>query len=736
MRSFSSTAVVEPSSASNRRQPVRQTRTNPSRSANIGAPQRGLGVSQTAPETTQNAKIGFFPAITHFTDAISALPKEMVRHYSMLKEVDAKICGPEEAIGQLVATALQIPAPPRKIQNVPPSIDASNPDADAAQSTADNISLRSVPSRVDVASTASQEDLAVLDRSRRQLFDDLRRWMQEMLPILDEKNHVLSAATDCLENQLKRCNSSYRHIDDEVSEESRYGSLTHWAYTDKTAEKKGTTAGERTRRDAVIANHLAATAPAVHETEGAALRSELRREAMAARKHRNQHLESDFDEVRAAPQSTGKKSQGMGKGRKAVEAASITNGSTVGLGIANGISTAAPPAKRRKVDKSAGGIPPVRGMSLVYGGNMGSTRGVGTSPQSTPNLEPPKKRGRTAAATNGTGRKRYGHDMSSLTKYAPRSEANLNNNRANTNTSAINSPSIVSSPVVGTFSTPKDVQRRSPAPSLMQRIPSSRGRQNSTQSILQEPRSLPASKISNKSAAGSNGNPSTPATVDKTTTLVAGSSDIKPWAKQPAHTKDHVVAESQPGEGELRGGLASGSRGTDKTMKKEDVADTPVTNKNRPDRPRSISISTRGGNNNKTSKTSTPTQGSFNNDNQQPRTTRPTRNADPAAKRSHKKGAGLAAQLVAAQLNATEDDDLIQGEEEEEEGGDSEPRYCYCNQVSYGEMVACDMDRCPREWFHLDCLGLTKAPKGNAKWFCDECKENLKKGKATNGNGR
>lgn len=425
MRSFSSTAVVEPSPASNRRQPVRQTRTNPSRSANIGAPQRVLGASQTAQEVTQNAEIGFFPAITHFTDAISALPKEMVRHYSMLKEVDAKICGPEEAIGQLVATALQTPAPPRKIQNAPPSVDAPNPDADTAQNTEDNISLRSVPSRVDVASTASQEDLANLDRSRRQLFYDLRRWMQEMLPILDEKNHVLSAATDCLEIQLKRCNSSYRHIDDEVSEESRYGSLTHWAYTDKTAEKKGTTAGERTRRDAAIANHLATTAPAVHEAEGAALRSELRREAMAARKHRNQHLESDFDEVRAAPQSTGKRSQGVGKGRKAVDTASTTNGSAVGLGIANGMSAAAPPAKRRKVDKSAataslGGVPMVRGMSLVYGGNTGSARGAGTSPLATPNLEPPKKRGRTAAATNGTGRKRYAHNMSLLTKYAPR----------------------------------------------------------------------------------------------------------------------------------------------------------------------------------------------------------------------------------------------------------------------------------------------------------------------------
>ncbi|KAL8907011.1 MAG: hypothetical protein Q9171_006035 [Xanthocarpia ochracea] len=711
MRSFSGTTIVESSSASNRRQPVRQTRTNPSRSANVGAPQRGLGPSQTAHEGTQNAEIGFFPAITHFTDAISALPKEMVRHYSMLKEVDAKICGPEEAIGQLVATALQTPAPPRKPHHAPQSVDTSNTEADTAQSTigtADNISLMSLPSRVDVASTASQEDLAMFDRSRRELFYDLRRWVQEMLPILDEKNHVLGTATDCLETQLKRCNSSYRCIDDEVSEESRYGSLTHWAYTDKAAEKKGTTAGERTRRDAAIANHLAATAPAVHEAEGAALRSELRREAMAARKHRNQHLESDFDDTRAAPQSAGKRSQRTGKGLKVLDAA--TNGGAVGLGIANGPSTAAPPpAKRRKVDKSSAAntlsaVPMVRAMNSVYASNTGSARGIGTSPRATPGLEPSKKRGRTATVTNGTGRK-----------------------RANTNTSATNSPSIASSPVVGTFSTPKDVQRRSPAPSLMQRVPSSRGRQNTTQSVPQEPRSLPPSKTSHKATA-SIGNPGTPAAVDKPSGPTARSSEMKSGAKEPVHvTKDHLVKEDRAGEGELRGGLAVGSRGTDKSMKKEDMD---ITNtKNRQDRPRSISISTRGGN--KTSKTSTPTQGSFN-DTQR---TRPTRNADPA-KRSHKKGAGLAAQLVAAQL-ATDDDPSIHGDgDEDEDEGDTEPRYCYCNQVSYGEMVACDMATCPREWFHLDCVGLTKAPKGNAKWFCDECKENLKKSKATNGNGR
>ena len=53
--------------------------------------------------------------------------------------------------------------------------------------------------------------------------------------------------------------------------------------------------------------------------------------------------------------------------------------------------------------------------------------------------------------------------------------------------------------------------------------------------------------------------------------------------------------------------------------------------------------------------------------------------------------------------------------------GEDEPTYCYCEQVSYGEMVACDGDDCEREWFHLACVNLTSPPKGS--WFCDACKK-------------
>lgn len=56
-----------------------------------------------------------------------------------------------------------------------------------------------------------------------------------------------------------------------------------------------------------------------------------------------------------------------------------------------------------------------------------------------------------------------------------------------------------------------------------------------------------------------------------------------------------------------------------------------------------------------------------------------------------------------------------------------EPTYCYCDQVSFGEMVGCDGDTCKREWFHLPCIGFKNPPKG--KWYCDDCLAKMKKAK-------
>jgi len=49
-----------------------------------------------------------------------------------------------------------------------------------------------------------------------------------------------------------------------------------------------------------------------------------------------------------------------------------------------------------------------------------------------------------------------------------------------------------------------------------------------------------------------------------------------------------------------------------------------------------------------------------------------------------------------------------------------EPTYCLCDQVSYGEMIGCDNDLCPIEWFHFNCVQLSSKPKG--KWYCPKCR--------------
>ncbi|XP_030642653.1 inhibitor of growth protein 1 isoform X3 [Chanos chanos] len=55
----------------------------------------------------------------------------------------------------------------------------------------------------------------------------------------------------------------------------------------------------------------------------------------------------------------------------------------------------------------------------------------------------------------------------------------------------------------------------------------------------------------------------------------------------------------------------------------------------------------------------------------------------------------------------------------------NEPTYCLCEQVSYGEMIGCDNDECPIEWFHFSCVGLHHKPKG--KWYCPKCRGETEK---------
>ncbi|KAL2814222.1 hypothetical protein BDW59DRAFT_154446 [Aspergillus cavernicola] len=63
-----------------------------------------------------------------------------------------------------------------------------------------------------------------------------------------------------------------------------------------------------------------------------------------------------------------------------------------------------------------------------------------------------------------------------------------------------------------------------------------------------------------------------------------------------------------------------------------------------------------------------------------------------------------------------------------EEIDNNEPRYCLCGDVSFGTMICCENQDCDREWFHLDCVGLSEVPSRTAKWYCPECRVKFHKG--------
>lgn len=55
--------------------------------------------------------------------------------------------------------------------------------------------------------------------------------------------------------------------------------------------------------------------------------------------------------------------------------------------------------------------------------------------------------------------------------------------------------------------------------------------------------------------------------------------------------------------------------------------------------------------------------------------------------------------------------------------------YCFCQRVSFGEMIGCDNDDCKYEWFHWSCVGITAPPKDDEVWYCNDCAPRMEKRK-------
>ncbi|KAH6996815.1 hypothetical protein EDB80DRAFT_585218 [Ilyonectria destructans] len=673
-----------------RSQPVRQTRTNPPRSsASLG--RAGGGRDLVGAGSLSDQPIEIFPAITHFADAITALPKELVRHFTLLKEVDAKLFAPEDQLFRLVAAAAEAPLPEPRPNNEASSSIAPASAPMSAQNSSSGIAmsngLHPVPSADD-----SHKDL-VFDPSnlpRRHLYRQTAIKIQEMLVSLEEKNHVISTANEALQAQLARIDDVWPHLESEFSDETKWGSTTHWAYPENRTGRSSQ--ADRARRDGAAAISAAAQALA----EEAAARSDARKQAVQAKKasrnqnnNTNNNHDDDFDDHDGRHKGESKKSQGS-KSRKTAEP------NNVGLGITTASTTPSsnPPQKRRKVEKPTNGATAERAMTSVFGPTAPKAKTA--SPRATPAPEGPKKR---KALPSGSGQSKKSRN--GVTPMPP---------------------SATSSPVLTELPEPKPVAvQPSPVP-IVAPIPApTRARQNSIQSAnLENGKARPTSSASNKP----NGNPT--ATPDPNTALSSA------WPRSVPETKvvkePTVPIKTEPAKKEPERPEPVPVPVPAVAKKENKPEENERKSESVPPAPQNLTVTTKSG---RASKPSTPAMASF----QDAARSRSSRNAEGAGinKKTQKK-AGSTIHAVVSHLVDEDTNSSMQGEEEEGEIDADEPTYCYCNSVSYGEMVACDADGCPREWFHLECVGLKVAPTTKAKWYCEDCKERLKMGgKKVNG---
>lgn len=60
------------------------------------------------------------------------------------------------------------------------------------------------------------------------------------------------------------------------------------------------------------------------------------------------------------------------------------------------------------------------------------------------------------------------------------------------------------------------------------------------------------------------------------------------------------------------------------------------------------------------------------------------------------------------ETQAAEEGEGEEGEGEEGDDGDDKELYCFCQKLSYGEMIACDNPDCPYQWVSgsTDCCVL------------------------------
>lgn len=150
-----------------------------------------------------------YPGLNDFGDALEAIPLEMVRHFTLLKEIDAKCADTGPQISSLTDDFMEAP------------LDAPNREAKA---------------------------------------EKLRQTLREFMPSLEEKMHVASMAAETMAKHIERINADYALIVENEIPEHIQVDYDDPALTEiKVADKQGSTRSEA-RREAIAARRAAAAA--------------------------------------------------------------------------------------------------------------------------------------------------------------------------------------------------------------------------------------------------------------------------------------------------------------------------------------------------------------------------------------------------------------------------------------------------------------------------------------------
>ncbi len=179
--------------------------------------------------------VDLYPGINDLADVLEALPVDIVRYFTLLREINAKCVSAAPKLTEMIKLFLSIPV--------------------------SQVHLPPEPTEEQIKK--SEE----INRGREELLAQIRGLIRELMPCLEEKMHVASVATDAIARHLSRMDYDYDIIrEGEIPEMVQYGPKEHPAYKpeNKAPEKSAPAARSEVRREAMAAKKAAAAA--VHDS--------------------------------------------------------------------------------------------------------------------------------------------------------------------------------------------------------------------------------------------------------------------------------------------------------------------------------------------------------------------------------------------------------------------------------------------------------------------------------------